>query len=186
MIRALLLTALVALAACGADPIRYEVPRVEAAARVSVPYAGIEVKEVSLPTYAALEEISVQQPDGTLASDASLLWADDPARAVTLDLTRNLARITGRKVASEPWPFRSIPDVSVDVRIERIVADTSGTFRLSGQYFVAPDNTPGPERSAVFDLAVPFAADGGLAAIAAARASAVAQLAEVIARNGLR
>ncbi len=165
---------------------RYQVPRVEAAARVSVPYAGIEVKDVTLPTYAALEEISVQQADGTLSSDASLLWADDPARAVTLDLTRNLARITGRKVASEPWPFRSIPDASVDVRIEEIVADGAGVFRLSGQYFVAPDGTPGPERAALFDLAVPYAAEGGLAAIAAARAGAVAQLAEVIARNGLR
>ena len=121
-----------------------------------------------------------------MQAESGLLWADDPVRAVTLDLSRALTRITGRRVAPEPWPFRSIPDAVVDVRVAHMTTAPGGVFRMSGQYFVAPDGAEGPERAALFEIARRYDAEAGLTAVAAARAEAVVELAVLIARNGLR
>jgi uncharacterized lipoprotein YmbA len=182
------LASALALAACsgGGGPALFQVPDVEAGARVAIAYRSVAVREVSLPAYAALQEISVAGSDGSLISAPGYLWADDPVRSITLDLTRNLARLTGAQVASEPWPFRELPEISVDVRVEELVAIRSGSLRLSGQYFTAPDDAERRGHAHFFDISVPYAPDGGVAAIAAARAAAVARLARDIAANGLR
>lgn len=172
------------LAACGGKDIRFSQPDIAPSTRVSTAYRSIEVATVSLPTYAESEEIMTRAPDGGISA-LGPLWADEPERAVTLQIARDLGTITGRLSAPEPWPFRDYADVKLDVRIESFVATVEGLFVMSGQYFVAPD-AGGANRAKAFRIAVPIAGEGGPEAISAARAAAVTQLAVAIAKDGLR
>lgn len=173
------------LAACSGTALRYSVPVPEITETVSIRYGTVEVRDVSLPSYAAAEEIQIQRADGALVSSADVLWADAPEREVSLALSRNLAALTNARVANEPWPFDGFPDARVEVRIEDMLAVESGAFRLTGQYFVAPTSGRG-DRSDYFSIVMPYDPEGGIAAIGAARAAALLQLSETIARDGLR
>ena len=176
-----------ALGACGFGDTaeRFAVPVADITERERISYGSVEVAEVSLPTYAALEEIFVAGEDGALQSDVAALWADDPTRAVTLELSRALATITGARVAPAPWPFEAFPEVRVDARIEEMLADADGVFRLSGQYFVAPRDETRRDRTGVFSLATPWDVTKGAAGIAEARGRLVRDLALEIAQRGL-
>ena len=180
----LMALALPALAACSGSDVRFAGPAVQPTAKVSSRYRSLEEVEVTLPTYAASESIYRQEPDGSI-TELGPLWADDPARAITLQLSRDFAAITGANAAPEPWPFRSFPDAKVDVRLEEMLATAANTFRMSGQFFVAPEEE-GPERSGQFAISVPLPEDASAAQIAAARNAATSQLAEQVARSGLR
>jgi len=176
---------LAALAACGGAAERFTVRAPAVTEKTSIAFSSVEVRDVSLPTYAAAEEISLQMADGSLVSSTDVLWADAPERAVALELSQNLARMTGRRIASEPWPFEAFPDARLEVRFAEMVATEAGEFRASGQYFVAvPDDRR--ERSGLFDLSVPFNPEGGANAIATARGQLVLDLARYIAQNGLK
>ncbi len=171
------------LAACGSAE-RYPVASPPVTEEVRIAFNTVEVRDVSLPAYAASDEIHRQDATGKLVSDGSVLWADSPERAVALELSRNLARLTRARVASEPWPFEAFPDARLEVRFESLIAGADGQFRASGQYFVGvPDGRR--ERSGLFDLAVPFNPQGGPQAIAQARGQVILDLASFIARNGL-
>ena len=173
------------LAACGGNAARFAVATPPVTQSERIAFASVEVRDVSLPTYAALDEIMVQGVDGTLSSSSDVLWADSPERAIALELSQNLARMTGRRIASEPWPFEAYPDARLEVRFGELVADANGVFRTSGQYFVAvPEG--GRERSGLFNLSVPYNPEGGPAAIAAARGQLILDLSRYIAREGLR
>ncbi|WP_300038358.1 ABC-type transport auxiliary lipoprotein family protein [uncultured Roseobacter sp.] len=173
------------LAACAPAPDRYAVPVVAPGIQQRIAFRAVEVREVSLPAYAAADEIALEDETGRVVSDGAVLWADTPGRAVALEFSRNLAQITGARVASAPWPFETFADAMLDLRFERLVAGADGQFRASGQYFVGvPDGRR--ERSGLFDLSAAFDPLGGPAAIAAARAEVIAELAGFIARNGLR
>ncbi|PJE27799.1 hypothetical protein SAMN06297129_0237 [Pseudooceanicola antarcticus] len=178
--------ALLALAGCAKDERFYTVPQVASGALASqrIGFASVEVLEVSLPDYAGRQQIAVRQADGSVMAEGGELWADLPARGMSLELARMLARISGAQVASEPWPFADRAQARLDVRVEQMLAEGDGTFVLSGQYFVAPDSAAAG-RSGLFDIVVPVAGEGP-AAIAGARAQAVAALAAQIAREGLR
>ncbi len=180
----LLLAATLGIAGCGGGDLRYATPALEPTVQVASRYRSIEVVEVTLPTYAATEDIFLRQPDGAIEA-LGPLWADLPARAMTLQLARDLGAITGATVAPEPWPFRGFSDARIDVRFEEMVATTAGQFRIAGQYFVAPE-TEGDERSGRFSIAQPLPQDPTAAQIAAARGAATLQLAEQIARAALR
>jgi len=174
-----------ALAACAGTPDeRVAVPRADAGVKQRISYASVSLREISLPTYAASEEIYISAEDGTISPGPDLLWADAPARALTLELTRYLAQITGARVASEPWPFLDRPQAEVELRVEEMLAHADGTFRLSGQYFVAPEN--GRDRAQIFALAAPIGGEFTAHDIAAARGAVMRQLAVEIAKNGLR
>jgi hypothetical protein len=175
-----------ALAACSPAPVRFAVPSVAPETRIGISYGTVELREVSLPTYAQNEEISIETLDGGITRQAGLLWADLPARAMTLELGSLLRVITGAQVASEPWPFDSRPQARVEVRVEEMVASQRGNFRLSGQYFVAALDGSERGRSRSFALSAPLSPDAGPAEIAAARGQVTAMLAEAIARDGLR
>jgi hypothetical protein len=82
------LALLALLAACGGPELRYAVPQITPTEKVSIAFASVEVREITLPTYAALEEIFVETPEGVITTADKLLWADDPARAATLELSR--------------------------------------------------------------------------------------------------
>jgi hypothetical protein len=184
-LRLALIPALAALAACSA-PERYVVPQTPVeGARVPIRYGTVAIREVSLPTYAASEEIQSRGANGAVTSSGSVLWADDPARAITQDVARYLTEITGAQVAAEPWPFFDRAQATVEIRVSDMLAEADGSFRLTGQYFVAPD-AGGRGRAGGFALAAPVAPDGGPAAIAAARGETVRDLSLLIARNGLR
>ncbi|MEI4263162.1 PqiC family protein [Roseovarius sp. D0-M9] len=178
------LSALALVAACGAPDERVAVPRADAGATQQISYSSVSLRTVSLPTYAASEDIWVSGPDGRIVLGEGLLWADDPGRAVTLELARYLAQITGARVASEPWPFLDRPDAEVELRIEEMLAYADGTFRMSGQYFVAPED--GRDRARLFALSVPIGGEGAAQDIAAARGEVTRQLAREIAVSGLR
>ena len=174
--------ALAFLTACGTpDSISVQSPAISETMRIG--FRSVEVKDVSLPGYAAADEIAQQGPDGTIVA-SKVLWADAPERAVGLELTRNLARLTRARIASEPWPFEEEAAATLDVRFADLVAGTDGVFRATGQYFVGVFG--GRERSGLFDLTVPYDADGGPTAIAWARGQIILDLAKFIAQDGLR
>lgn len=175
--------ALFGLAACG-SPERFAVSTPQITQTTRIAFASVEVRDVSLPSYAAADEISIRAEDGTVTSSSDVLWADAPERAIALELSQNLAQLTKRRIASEPWPFEAFPDARLEVRFAELIATTTGAFETSGQYFVAVEE--GRERSGLFDLTVPFDPEGGATAIAAARGQLILDLAEFIARNGLR
>lgn len=176
---------LLALTACSGPADLYSVPRAEATDRVAVSFRSIEVREVSLPSYAADDAIAVQGPGGVLLTDDDVRWADNPERAVSLELTRHLSALTGVRVASEPWPFETFPEATVEVRFETLLAGADGIFRGDGQYFVSTEDGA-RDHAHLFDLAVPFDLSGGPQAIASARGQLVLELADIIARDGLR
>lgn len=181
--RAITCALLLGLAACG-TPDRFAVTAPAVTETTRIAFASVEVRDVSLPSYAAADEIAVQADDGTLTTSANVLWADAPERAIALELSRNLSRLTKRRIASEPWPFEAFPDARLEVRFSDLVATTSGEFRTSGQFFVAVEE--GRERSGLFELSVAYDPAGGPSAIAQARGQLILDLAEFIAREGLR
>ncbi len=170
------------LAACGTpQSIAVRPPAVTETVRIG--FASVEVRDVSLPVYASADEIAQQLPDGTLIT-SGVLWADAPERAVGLELSRHLAQLTGRRIASEPWPFEEAAAAELDVRFTDLIAGTDGIYRATGQYFVGVFQ--GRERSGIFDLAVAYDPDGGAAAIAQARGRLILDLAKFVASEGLR
>jgi len=170
------------LSACGApDSIAVKPPAITETVRIG--FSSVEVKDVSLPSYAAADEIAQQAPDGTMIT-SKVLWADAPERAIGLELSRNLARLTRKRIASEPWPFEEDAAATLAVRFTDLVGGTDGVYRATGQYFVGVYE--GRERSGLFDLALPYDAEGGPAAIAAARGQIILNLTKYLARKGLR
>lgn len=187
MTRLLLLLALCpALLACSAKEVRFdsEALPVPSRQRVHVGFARIDVVAVTLPTYATSEEIHVRDASGAIKAPGPL-WADDPARALTLQIAQELGGITGRLVAPDPWPFQEPPDVRVDVRIADFYATAAGKFRIAGVVYTAPESG-GSDRVRNFAIETPIAVPGNPAAIARARSDAVSRLSVLIARSGLR
>ncbi|TDL81294.1 hypothetical protein E2L08_06390 [Palleronia sediminis] len=179
--------ALPLLGACGAPVFRIDAPPAVArgdAARVPVSVGSVEVQDVSLPLYANQEVIYFETPEGALASNDNLLWADDPTRSFTEGLAMTLAQITRARAAAEPWPFYERPDARLDVRFARALAQNDGTFRITGQYFVAATDIDGREAARSFDLSAPYDALT-TGSIAAARARVIEALARQIAADGL-
>jgi len=183
--KTILLAAALGLTACGASPEFYAVTPPQAAQTQKIAFRSVEVRDVSLPTYASASEIAIEDAGGKLVINSAVQWADNPERAVALELTRHISRLSGARVASEPWPFEAFPDARLDVRFESLVARADGQFRATGQYFVSVADG-GRERSGLFDLSVPLDPAGGPQAIAAARGQVIFDLAAYIARNGLR
>jgi len=176
---------LAVLAGCGGTADLYAVPTPQVGDRITIRYDTVEVRDVSLPSYAADDVIAVEGPDGVLLTDADIRWADSPERAVGLELSRHLAQLSGERVASEPWPFDGFADAILEVRFESLIAGADGVFRAAGQYFVSTEGAEN-DRSGLFDLAVPIVPETGPAGIAAARGQLVLDLAELIAQDGLR
>lgn len=173
------------LTACSEDPVtRYSVPGAETSETIAVSARSVEIRDVSLPSYAASDELHVEDATGALTSSSAVLWADAPERAVSLELARNLLQLTRAQVASEPWPFEESAEARVEVRIERMVAGQDGLFHLSGQYFVANEEAA-RNHAHLFDVSAPYDPAAGPSAIAAARGDVILQLSRLIARDGL-
>lgn len=173
---------LLVLAACGADQVRYAVPVPQVEGRAAVSVTSLEVRDVTLPLYAGLEEIYVEQADGGLVSDTSILWADDPQRGVTQGLASTLADLTTARVAAEPWPLEELPDARLEVRFDTLLARANGQFTMAGQYFLA--RVEGSDRTGRFAVQVPYQ-PGSVVSIARAQGRAIDILARQIAREAL-
>lgn len=169
------------LAACGGNETLITSPEVKLTEKVSTSFRSIEVLEVSLPDYATGDEVALEN-DGTLSLSRAL-WADDPTRAVTLSLARNLTEITGKTVAPEPWPFDDGASARVDVRVEQMLV-SGGQMQMSGQYFVTDLDGRGRDEAELFDFSVPIETVTPQTA-AEGRAQLVATLARTIAKDGL-
>ena len=130
----------------------------------------------------SLSTSGVINAGGLISSNEDVLWADDPQRAVTLALTSGLSNILNTDVGPEPWPFVGLPDVSIDVRVARMLAGADGAFHLSGQFYVGGDGIDFRNSADSFDISVPMA-DQSLTSIATAQAAALSLLSEQIARK---
>ncbi|MBT0959451.1 membrane integrity-associated transporter subunit PqiC [Alphaproteobacteria bacterium KMM 3653] len=176
---------LLILTGCGGatDLVAVNEPTAKGSYRVSL--STLELREPSLPSYALADEISVEAEDGTLVSIPDVLWADKPERAIALELTRHLSGLTRARIAASPWPFEALPEGTLDLRFETLLARANGSFQVTGQYFVGRLDA-GPERSGFFDLSVPIAEPVSPVTVSQARGRAIALLAEDLAKNALR
>ena len=176
----LLLTAM--LAACSGPIDRIALTSQPSALELRPLVGSAMVRTVSLPSYAAAEEIAFEVSGGLIATNDDVLWADEPERAVTLFLTQSLSDILNTTVGPEPWPFVGLPDVSIDVQVTQMLANADGSFRLVGQVYVGGDGISYRNSAESFDLSIPMT-DQSLASISAAQSAALVQLSELIARK---
>lgn len=175
----LLFPALLALSACSSTQY-FAPPPTESELRLNVRANTVQVNEVSIPEYAVNQEIPVQQPDGSLTTDTSRLWADLPDRAMAGSLMRHLNVITDAQVAVEPWPLGGFPDVEVSVFVEDMIVQSSGTLRFTGSYALRREGARGLVEP--FGITAPVAGQDYVDIIAAHEAAWL-QLAEQIARD---
>lgn len=179
--------ALAFVAACASEPpARFQAPTEQGSERVSIQFNSVSIRDVSLPVYAASEEIPVLNADGRVLSSATDLWADDPVRAITLDVARTLRDISGARVAPDPWPYQSRPEVVVDIRFEDLLPMADGTYRATGLYFVAPEEEGRAEHAHDFAFSVTYDPTAGYSGLARARAQLMRILTLDIANSALR
>jgi uncharacterized lipoprotein YmbA len=180
-IAAITLAAALPLLSCGDTNARFPIASAPEAAvsKARVAVATIEVREVSLPTYASASEIMVENADGSLTVVSKAIWADDPTRGVTGALTKSLDLRSTASVAAEPWPLDEPAAVRLEVRVDRMIAKIDGNFELSGQFAIAsPD---GIVRESLQRFSVTAAmTDGTPASVAKATGVAIDNLADEI------
>ncbi len=174
--------ALAVLVACSGTTTRIAYPPVTSDLKLRALVGSALVQTVSLPAYAAAEELAVETAPGVITSTGELLWADLPDRAVTLKIASHLDEILSATVGPEPWPFPGLPDVNIDIRVSDMVARADGQFHLSGQFYVGGDGIDFRNSSTPFDIAIPLASTEP-AAVADAQAQALLRLSESIARK---
>lgn len=138
----------------------------------------IEVLEVSLPLYMQGEEIPMMGEDGAIHTDPNAVWADEPARAISLNLAEALSRLSGGVVSVEPWPLDDPASRRLDVRVKTLLAGNDGNLKFSGQYFLVSESGKRPKVE-WFDISVPLDSKTG-ASIANATGLATQQLARQI------
>lgn len=173
---------LAVLTACGTPTARLDMTPLQSELRLRALVSSVMLREVSLPTYAAVEDIAFEAEPGIIATNEGFLWADDPSRAVTLAMTRHMDRILNATVGPDPWPLGGLPDVAIEVRVSEMLAGADGVFRFAGQYYVGGDGIDFPNSSAAFDIGVPIVGEGPQA-LALAQSTAILQLSETLARK---
>ncbi len=149
-----------ALAGCAStEPLRYVVePNVaEANTRVRTSARTISIAEVSLPGYAKEPNLFVQGEGRALLALENADWGDEPARAMTNALVRELTEITGADVAAEPWPLGGVPEAEIQVRVSEMVVRIDGMLSLSGHYAIRRDEAQDRNAIELFSLQVPSA-----------------------------
>ncbi len=172
--------AVLALTACSGTLTRVAYPTVQSSLELRAFVGSALVQTVSLPAYAAAEELAVETAPGVITSTGDLLWADDPARAVTLEISRHLDSILSATVGPDPWPFPGLPDVGIDIRVSDMIAKSDGQFHLTGTYFIGGDGIDFRNTSSSFDIKIAIASlEAG--DVAVAQSQAILRLSEDIA-----
>lgn len=139
-----------------------------------------ELRDVSLPEYASDQEVMWQTPDGAVRSNPDSLWADSPQRAFTQSLASQISNVSGATVIGEPWPLAEPPQRTLEVRVDKALAQANGVYRLTGRYFVSDKDSGGTNHARSFDISVPLSSNQP-SAIATALSQAIGQLAQQIA-----
>lgn len=171
-----------AAAACSGTLTRIDTPQLQSGLSLNAFVGSAVVQTVSLPSYASAEELSVESAPGVITTTDDLLWADEPERAMTLMVARQLDDILTATVGPDPWPFPGLPDVTIDIRVTEMIGRSDGAYHLAGTYFVGGDGIDFRNTSQAFDIAVPVA-DLNPGTLASAQAQAILQLSESIARK---
>ncbi|UWQ29036.1 membrane integrity-associated transporter subunit PqiC [Leisingera sp. M523] len=181
MIKALsLMLPLTVLAACApANDARYLISAVPGEKIANLRSRTVEVRLVSLPSYAAASDIVAEGEGGALFALSGAQWADDPARGIAAALARGLTERTGASAAIEPWPLNTGPDARLDVRVDQAYARADGVFELTGQFAVSSPEGTVREFVKRFDIRTPVSGQGP-SATADALAKALAELARQI------
>lgn len=169
------------LAACGGNSDLYLIGSDAPQAKVRVSTPSVEVKEVTLPAYAAASEIAFQTPEGALKTAKGVLWAEDPRAAVTRIVAEQLDAGTTAQVAAEPWPLLDSAETTLNIRVDRMVARADAQFELSGQYAIS-SFSGGRDKLRRFSILQPIT-DTEPATIAAATGAALGQLSQEIAQE---
>ncbi|WP_264210545.1 PqiC family protein [Leisingera thetidis] len=168
------------LAACApANDARYLITSAPGEKVANLRSRTIEVRLISLPSYAAASDIVAEGEGGALFALGGAQWADDPARGMTAALARGLNERTGAAAAVEPWPLNSGPDARLDVRVDQVYARTDGTFALTGQFAVSSPEGTVREFVKRFDIQAPISGTGP-SATAEALSLALAELARQV------
>ena len=68
-LKPILLGVAMTLSACGATPDLYPVTPPQVEQKQSIAFRAVEVRDVSLPTYAGADEIAVEDMDGKLVTE---------------------------------------------------------------------------------------------------------------------
>ncbi|SHH86871.1 PqiC family protein [Marivita hallyeonensis] len=168
------------LAACASgDGARYLVaaPAGTTNAETRVSVRTVELRDVSLPSHASGTEILVRDEGGALRPLGDAEWADDPERAVTGTLAQLLDARSTATVSAEPWPLVDGPSARLDVRIDRMLADASGVFEITGQAAVSAVEGRPRERVDRFAIVVPLT-EATAAAVTDAQGRALVALAD--------
>lgn len=170
--------------AASAPEKRFLLAPAESAAEQAVWARLVGLREVSLPAYARDERIFRRGPDGALAADEAIRWADAPERFVTQHLARGIDGALSANVVAEPWPRAARPDVTVEVVFDRLLAEADGSVAAAGQLRLAREAGRGDLAIGSFNLrgAAP-AATSGMARVTAAYAAALDKLAAQIAER---
>lgn len=168
-----------ALMSCGDKNERFLIAPAQTISETRVAVSSIEVRDVSLPAYAAASEIVAEDASGALRALPKSLWADDPPRAVTGALARSLDLKSTATVAAEPWPLNDGPAVRVEVRIDQMVARADGSFGMTGQFAITSFSGAQRDRLQRFSISVPLA-NTSAAAVAQATGQAIDALADEI------
>lgn len=153
MTRSALLFVLPLLAACGADPARIAVMPETSTMRENTRSETVEIVEVSLPAYAQDQEIAVGTAAGALLLAEDAQWADEPDRALTASLVRNLTAISRAEIAASPWPLTGYAEAELTVRVDQMLVGPDGVLVMSGQYAIAREE--GPQAIKPFAITVP-------------------------------
>lgn len=177
----MIFVALIGLVACSPPINRLSMAPLQSPLELRPLVESVMLRTVTLPSYAAAEEIAFETAEGLIASNEDVIWADDQQRAVTVAITRNMTDILNAMVGPEPWPFIALPDVVVDIQVERMLAGSDGIFLLTGQFYVGGDGIDFPNSTRPFAISKPMA-DGTLASIAAAQAEVLLTLSEDISK----
>ncbi|MBI1417309.1 MAG: hypothetical protein GC146_08815 [Limimaricola sp.] len=176
MIRSLPLIIVLLLAACGTDDARYVLATPAPAAKARVAIATLEVRDVTLPAYAAASEIVVEEDDGALHRVKNAVWADDPVHGVTGALARLLDEATTAAVAAEPWPLQDPAQARLEVRIDDMIARADGRFEMTGQFALTSPDGVIRDRLQRFDITAPLP-DRAPGSVAKAAGTALSDLA---------
>lgn len=158
MMRLPLFSLFVLLAACSAPETRYLIntPSEEATQTVRLRVSTIELREVSLPTYADDTQILLEGADGALSPQAGAIWAEAPARAMTMQLADQISQQSNATAAAEPWPLETPAQVAVHVRVSQMIARADGEFDLKGQFAISSYDKIVRERIERFEFSVPL------------------------------
>ncbi|MEM1302441.1 MAG: PqiC family protein [Pseudomonadota bacterium] len=150
-------------------------------ASIKVRPKTVEVRDVSLPSYAEEADILVRHTDGALRPIDGALWANDPQKGITQAIARRLDAGTTATVTPEPWPLFDGPDRSVEITIERMVATAGKTLEIEGQFAILSRTGEAREFVRRFEV-VEFLPDGSANAVAGAMGLGLGTLSDQIAK----